>query len=65
MRPLIFTSELRKSQSRSVTEYAPIAKALSTLSSEAEEKKFEIAYLICKEGMAFLSVVPAGRNKWS
>ena len=44
------TSELRKSQSRSVTEYAPIAKALSTLHNDAEEKKpvkkFEIAYII-------------------
>ena len=52
---------LRKSQSRSVTDYAPIAKALSTLGSEAEEKlmkKFEIAYLICKEGMAFLKMGP-------
>ena len=51
---------LRKSQPRSVTDYAPIAKALSTLGSEAEEKlikKFEIAYLICKEGMAFLKII--------
>ena len=51
----------RKSHSSSVTEYAPIAKALSTLDSDAESKlimKFEIAYLICKEGMAFLKMGP-------
>ena len=36
-------------------------KALSTLGSTAEEKlvkKFEIAYLICEEGMAFLKMSP-------
>ena len=57
----LYSTVLRKSQSRSMTEYAPIAKALSTFSSDAEEKlvkKFEIAYLICKEGMAFLKMGP-------
>ena len=46
---------------RALTEYAPIAKALSTLSSDAEAilvKKFEIAYLICKKSMAFLKMGP-------
>lgn len=46
----------KKSISSDATEYAPIAKALSTLDSETEAKvkrKFEIACLICKEGLAF------------
>ena len=46
---------LRKSRSRNV-EYAPIAKALSTLDLDTASKmkrKFEIAYMLCKEGLAF------------
>ena len=47
---------LRKSRSRNVEEYAPIAKALSTLDLDTASKmkrKFEIAYMLCKEGLAF------------
>ena len=50
-----------KSRSSDVTEYAPIAKALSTLDADTETKlkrKFEIVYLICKEGMAFTKMAP-------
>ena len=47
----------RKSQSSGdITEYSPIAKALSTLDADAEQrvkKKFEIACLICKQNLAF------------
>ena len=45
-----------KSRCSDVTEYAPIARALSTLDSDTAGKlkrKFEVAYLICKEGLAF------------
>ena len=47
---------LSKSRSSDVTQYAPIAKALSTLDPDTERKlrrKFEVAYLLCKEGLAF------------
>ena len=47
---------LRKSRSKNVEEYAPIAKALSTLDLDTASKmkrKFEIAYMLCKEGLAF------------
>ena len=50
-----------KSKSSSVVEYAPIARAFATLDRDAESKlkrKFEIAYLICKEGMAFTKMAP-------
>ena len=44
----------KKSQSSDVTDYAPIAKALSTLDAGSELKqKFKIAYLLCKENLAF------------
>lgn len=46
----------KKSQSVPVTDYAPIAKALSTLDERTEAilmRKFDIAYAICKEGFAF------------
>ena len=45
-----------KSRSTDVSDYAPIARALSTLDQETAlrlKRKFEIAYLICKEGLAF------------
>ena len=45
-----------KSRSSDVAEYAPIARALSTLDPDTASKlkrKFEVAYLICKEGLAF------------
>ena len=45
-----------KSRSTDVAEYAPIARALSTLDPDTASKlkrKFEVAYLICKEGLAF------------
>eukprot|EP00731_Ephydatia_muelleri_P021914 Em0014g505a len=46
----------KKSQSVPVTEFAPIAKALSTIDELTEAvmaRKFDIAYTICKEGFAF------------
>ena len=49
-------TQLRKSQSQDLVEYAPIAKALSTMDPDRERKvkrKFEIAYMLCKEGLAF------------
>ena len=51
----------KKSQSSDVTDYAPIAKALSTLDAGSElklTKKFEIAYLLCKENLAFMKMAP-------
>ena len=45
-----------KSRSSDVAEYAPIARALSTLDPDTASKlkrKFEVAYLIYKEGLAF------------
>lgn len=51
----------RKSQSISITDYSPIARALSTLDAGTEMKvtrKFEIAYAICKEGLAFSKMAP-------
>ena len=51
----------KKSQSSDVTDYAPIAKALSTLDAGSElklTKKFEIAYLLCKENLAFTKMAP-------
>ena len=47
---------LKKQSSSDVTEYAPIAKALHTLDYDAEEKlkrKFDIAFFISKENVAF------------
>ena len=47
---------LSKSRSKNAVEYAPIAKALSTLDPDTASKlkrKFEIAYMLCKEGLAF------------
>ena len=49
--------DFKKSQSSDVTEYAPIAKALSTLDTSSEQRlkrKFEIAYLLCKQNLAAL-----------
>ena len=46
----------RKSQSSNVTQYAPIAKAISTLDPDMKGKlrrKFKIAYMLCKEGLDF------------
>jgi len=53
----------KKSQSSAsdVTEYAPITKALSTLDARSEQRlkrKFEIAYLLCKQNLAFLKMAP-------
>ena len=47
---------LAKSRSSDVTQYTPIAKALSTLDHDSESKlrrKFEVAYFLSKEGLAF------------
>ncbi len=44
-------------QGSQVTEYSPIAKALTTLDAGARQilkRKFEIAYLICKENLYLL-----------
>lgn len=49
-------SLLQQSQSTDPTTYAPIAKAVMTLDGAAEakvKKKFDIAYFLCKERMAF------------
>ncbi len=44
----------RKCQSHDITEYALIAKALSTSRSQVKIKnKFDITYLICEEQLAF------------
>ena len=43
---------LKKSQGSAVVEYAPIAKMLTALDEDAERKlnrKFEIAYFLCKQ----------------
>lgn len=45
-----------KSRSTDITEYSAIAKALSTIDPDTEcklKRKFEIAYMICREGLAF------------
>ena len=46
----------RKTSSSSVTEYAPIARALCRMDSVVEQRlvrKFEVAYTIAKEGITF------------
>ncbi len=46
----------KKSQSKSIVEYSPIARAFSSLDSSTEEKikrKFDIAYCLCKENLSF------------
>ena len=51
----------KKSQSSDVTEYAPIAKALSTLDASSEQRlkrKFEIAYMLCKQNLPFTKMAP-------
>ena len=50
-----------KSQGKPVTEYAPIAKALNFLDAVTEQrlkKKFDIAYFICKQRLAFSKMGP-------
>ena len=49
-----------KYQAENVTDYAPIAKALCTLDKKSKEilKKFELAYFICKENLAFTKMAP-------
>ncbi len=52
---------LKKAQSASVFEYAPIARALSGLEKGTEEKVrklFDIAYFIAVEGLAFSKMKP-------
>ena len=44
-----------------VTQYSPIAKALSTLDADSEQmlkKKFEIAYMISTQNFAFTKMAP-------
>ena len=51
----------KKQRGSDVTEYAPIAKALHTLDADAElkvKRKFDIAYLIAKENLAFNKMGP-------
>ena len=51
----------KKQSSADVTEYAPIAKALYKLDTDAElkvKRKFDIAYLIAKENLAFSKMKP-------
>ena len=50
-----------KSQGRQITEYSPIAKALSFLDESTAcqlKKKFDIAYFICKERMPLENMKP-------
>ena len=50
-----------KCSAEDITDYAPIAKALCTMdktSKEVLQKKFEIAYFICKENLAFTKMAP-------
>ena len=52
---------LKKSQCTNVAEYAPIARMLTELDAEAEmrlKRKFELAYFICKENLAFAKMGP-------
>ena len=51
---------LKKSQGSAVAEYAPIAK-MTTLDEDAERKlnrKFEIAYFLCKQNLSFTKIAP-------
>ena len=50
-----------------VTEYAHIARALSTMDSHAEEtlkRKFDVAYMLAKEGIAFNKMMPVA-SSWN
>ena len=52
---------LRKGHSTDIREYAPIARSLYSMDESAEKKilrKFDIAYMIAKEGMAFVKLKP-------
>ena len=47
---------LKKASAKDITDYAPIARAFSSIDSSTEErvkKQFEIAYMLCKEKMSF------------
>ena len=51
----------KKSQLSDVTNYAPFAKALSTLDASLElklMKKFDIAYVLCKQNLPFTKMAP-------
>ncbi len=48
----------KKSQGSQVTEYSPIAKALDAGAKQILKRKFEIAYLICKEDLPFVKMAP-------
>ena len=50
---------LKKEQSTDVRDYAPIARSIYRMDQSAEDsikKKFDIAYMIAKEGIAFLKI---------
>ena len=52
---------LKKSQSTSVQEYSPVARALHRMDDITEtdmKHKFDIAYMIAKEGMAYTKMAP-------
>ena len=52
---------LKRAQSTDILEYAPIAKALHTMDAPAEQelkRKFDIAFMIAKEHMAFTKIKP-------
>ena len=52
---------LRNKQALNVTKYAPIARALTTMDSHAEEtlkRKLDVAYVLAKEGIAFNKMMP-------
>ena len=56
---------LKKEQGVDICEYAPIAKAISTMDETAREiskKKFDIAYMIAKEKLPFTKMKPFYRS---
>ena len=52
---------LKKKRSSDIREYAPIAKALHTMDTESQlkvKRKFDIAFMIAKENLAFTKMKP-------
>lgn len=50
-----------KYRAKDITDYAPIAKALCTLDKKSKQtlqRKFDLAYFICKENLAFTKMAP-------
>ena len=51
---------LKRKQSTNILDYAPVAKALHTMDASAEQvkRKFDIAFVIAKENMAYTKMKP-------